>query len=199
MREIVLASSNKGKLNEIRLAFNGNDIIHPQEDYHIPPFREAGLTFVENAIQKARHAASYINLPVIADDSGLFVVALNGRPGIFSARYAGEGASDTDNIQKILNELGDLPFAQREALFYCCMVYLQYPEDPMPIICEGKWRGFILFKPQGHQGFGYDPIFYVTTHNCSAAELSSLEKQQVSHRGQALNLLLETLHKRYEL
>ena len=191
MKQIILASSNQGKLREISQLLAGLDLhVQPQTDHGVPDIEETGLTFVENAILKARNAALHTGLAAIADDSGIEVDALNGAPGIYSARYAGEDASDQANLEKFLTELGDLPEEKRTARFQCLMVYMRHASDPTPIICQGTWEGRILFKPQGENGFGYDPVFYVPTHDCSSAELTADIKNSLSHRGQALRKLL---------
>jgi len=194
MKEIILASSNPGKVREINQLLAGLDMhIQPQTDFGVPDIEETGLTFVENAILKARNAAQHTGRPAIADDSGIEVDALNGAPGIYSARYAGIGASDQANLEKLLTELGDLPEEKRTARFQCLMVYMRHANDPTPLICQGSWEGRILFKPQGENGFGYDPVFYVPTHDCSSAELAADVKNSLSHRGQALRKLLAAL------
>jgi XTP/dITP diphosphohydrolase len=191
MKEIILASSNPGKVREINQLLAGLDLhVQPQTDHGVPDIEETGLTFVENAILKARNAAQHTGLAAIADDSGIEVDALNGAPGIYSARYAGIGASDQANLEKLLAELGDLPEEKRTARFQCLMVYMRHANDPTPLICQGSWEGRILFKPQGENGFGYDPVFYVPTHDCSSAELPADVKNSLSHRGQALRKLL---------
>ena len=191
MKEIILASSNQGKVREINRLLTGLDLhVHPQTEYGVPDIEETGLTFVENAILKARNAAQHTGLPAIADDSGIEVDALRGEPGIYSARYAGEGASDQANLEKLLTELGDLPEEKRTARFQCLMVYMRHANDPTPLICQGTWEGRILFEPRGENGFGYDPVFYVPTHDCSSAELAADVKNSLSHRGQALRKLL---------
>ena len=191
MKEIILASSNPGKVREINQLLAGLDMhIQPQTDFGVPDIEETGLTFVENAILKARNAAQHTGRPAIADDSGIEVDALNGAPGIYSARYAGIGASDQANLEKLLAELGDLPEEKRTARFQCLMVYMRHANDPTPLICQGSWEGRILFKPQGENGFGYDPVFYVPSHDCSSAELPADVKNSLSHRGQALRKLL---------
>ncbi len=193
-QRIVLASNNAGKLREFNqlLGSAGFEIL-PQRDFDIPEAEETGLTFVENAILKARNAAAHSGLPAIADDSGLEVDALNGRPGIYSARFAGESASDQDNLRKLLDELGDLPDERRGARFQCLLVYLRHAEDPTPILCQGTWEGRILRQPQGENGFGYDPVFFVPGENASAAEIDAETKNRLSHRGQALRQLLQRL------
>jgi len=194
MKPIVLASSNPGKVREINqlLADLGLQV-HPQGEYGIVDADETGLTFVENAILKARHASRHAGLPAIADDSGIEVDALQGAPGIYSARYAGTGANDLENLEKLLADVRQVPEEQRSARFQCLMVYLRHAEDPTPIICQGTWEGRILFEPRGKNGFGYDPVFYVPTHDCSSAELAPEVKNALSHRGQALRKLLAAL------
>lgn len=193
-RQIVLASNNPGKLREIGQLLAGHDItIQPQSDFDAPDVEETGLTFVENAILKARNAAHYSGLPAIADDSGIEVDALNGAPGIYSARYAGSGASDRNNLQKLLDELKDVPENKRSARFQCLIVYLRHEKDPTPLIYQGTWEGRILPEPRGTSGFGYDPIFFVPEKDCTSAELSPEEKNQLSHRGQALRQLVAAL------
>jgi XTP/dITP diphosphohydrolase len=166
---------------------------HPQSEYGVVDAEETGLTFVENAIIKARNAARHTGLAAIADDSGIEVDALNGAPGIYSARYAGAGASDRANLEKLLHELRDVAETGRSARFQCLMVYLRHADDPTPLICQGTWEGSILFEPRGENGFGYDPVFYVPTHDCSSAELDADVKNSLSHRGQALRKLVAAL------
>jgi len=193
-RRIVLASNNAGKVREIGQLLSAQDIeVLPQSEFGIPEADETGLTFVENAILKARHAAHLASLPAVADDSGIEVDALNGAPGIYSARFAGIGASDNENLQKLLEELKDVPEAERTARFQCLMVYMRHDNDPTPIICQGTWEGRILIEPKGSAGFGYDPVFYVPTHDCASAELSPEEKNRLSHRGQAIRQLVAAL------
>ena len=187
---IVLASNNAGKVREIGQLLAGARIrVVPQGEYGVPEVEETGLTFVENAIIKARHAAQSSGLAAIADDSGLEVDALHGAPGIYSARYAGIGASDQENLVKLLKDLEGLPDAARTARFQCVLVYLRHASDPTPLICQGTWEGRILTEVHGDNGFGYDPIFFVPTHGCSSAELDPDTKNQLSHRGQALRQL----------
>ena len=191
---LVLASGNKGKLREINQLLHGLHIeAIPQTEFKVPDAEETGLTFVENAIIKARNAAEHSGLPALADDSGIEVDALSGEPGIYSARYAGKGASDDANLTKLLQALKDVPDAERTARFQCVMVYMAHAKDPTPLICQGTWEGRILYEPRGENGFGYDPVFFVPTHNCSAAELESSVKNQLSHRGQALRKFLALL------
>ena len=194
MNEIVLASSNPGKVREINqlLAELGLTVV-PQSEHGVPDAEETGLTFVENAILKARNAAAHTGLPAIADDSGLEVDALDGAPGIYSARYAGVGASDQANLEKLLTDLESVPEAGRTARFQCLLVFLRHAGDPTPLICQGTWEGHILPAPRGENGFGYDPVFYVPTHGCSSAELLPAVKNSLSHRGQALRQLVAAL------
>jgi XTP/dITP diphosphohydrolase len=193
-KRIVLASSNTGKLREINQLLAGLDLnVVPQSEFNVPEAEETGLSFVENAILKARNAAHHAGHAAIADDSGLEVDALNGAPGIYSARYAGFGASDAANLTKLLADLAGVPDAERSARFQCVMVYLRHEFDPTPIICQGTWEGRILFEACGANGFGYDPVFYVPTHACSSADLPPEVKNQLSHRGQALRSLVATL------
>ncbi|MFV1972818.1 MAG: XTP/dITP diphosphatase [Thiohalobacterales bacterium] len=194
MKDIVLASSNPGKVREINQLLADLDLqVKPQGEFGIPDAEETGLTFVENAILKARNAAWHTRLPAIADDSGIEVDALNGEPGIYSARYAGEGASDQANLEKLLADISDIPERQRTARFQCLMVYLEHADDPTPLICQGTWEGSILLAPRGDNGFGYDPVFYVPTHDRSSAELEPEIKNSLSHRGQALRQLVSML------
>ncbi|XKM12839.1 XTP/dITP diphosphatase [Orbaceae bacterium ac157xtp] len=197
MQKIVLATNNKGKVKEMHDLLVTEDLeVIAQSEFNVPDIDETGLTFVENALLKARHTAKITGLPVIADDSGLVVEALNGAPGIYSARYAtehGEANDDKKNIQKLLTELKSVPSDKRRAYFYCALVYMRHENDPTPIICLGKWQGRILHKEQGNSGFGYDPVFYLDNLNCTAAELSREQKSQLSHRGQALKQLIQTL------
>ncbi len=193
-RCMVLATSNAGKLREIRQILSGIDIsVFPQSEFEIPDADETGITFIENALIKARHASRLAGLPAIADDSGLEVDALDGAPGVWSACYAGQGATDAANLEKLLLNLKDIPDARRGARFHCLMVYLKHPDDPTPIVCHGVWEGRVLFEPRGENGFGYDPIFFVPTHDCSSAQLPPEVKNALSHRGQALRQLLQRL------
>lgn len=193
MKRVVLASSNPGKVLEIQALAGALAEIVPQSQFNVPDAEETGLSFVENAIIKARHAARHTSLPALADDSGLEVDALHGAPGIYSARYAGKGASDWTNLEKLLSDLAEVPEAERGARFVCVMVYMRHALDPTPIICQGTWEGRILFEAKGKNGFGYDPIFFVPTHGCSAAELPPEVKNRLSHRAQALKKMLEAL------
>lgn len=192
--KIVLASNNAGKVREINQLLAGEQItVVAQKEFNIPETIEDGLSFVENAIKKARHASSLSGLPAIADDSGIEVDAMNGAPGIYSARFAGPGATDEANLKKLLSHLEEIPDHERSARFQCLLVYMRHAEDPTPIICQGTWEGRILHEPRGENGFGYDPIFYVPTHHCSSAELPPDVKNNLSHRGQALKKLLRAL------
>jgi XTP/dITP diphosphohydrolase len=194
VKEIVLASSNPGKVREINQLLATLDLhVQPQSEFGVIDAEETGLTFVENAILKARNAAQHTGLPAIADDSGIEVDALNGAPGIYSARFAGDNASDQQNLEKLLAELEGMPEAQRSARFQCLMVFMAHANDPTPVICQGTWEGRILTAARGDNGFGYDPVFYVPTHNCSSAELSADVKNALSHRGQALRQLVTAL------
>jgi XTP/dITP diphosphohydrolase len=191
---IVLASNNPGKLKEIDQLLAPADIrVVPQGELGVPEAEETGLSFVENAIIKARNAARITGLGAIADDSGIEVDALGGAPGIYSARYAGTGASDADNLEWLLVELREVPAAERTARYQCLMVYMRHAMDPTPVICQGTWEGRILFAPRGQNGFGYDPIFLVPEMGCSAAELPPETKNRLSHRGQALATLVRLL------
>ena len=191
---IVLASNNAGKVREInQLLLDERIRVIPQGEFQVPEAEETGLSFVENAILKARNAAQHSGLAAIADDSGIEVDALRGAPGIYSARYAGQGASDRENLERLLADLADIPEAERSARFQCLMVYMRHATDPTPLICQGTWEGRVLFAPRGENGFGYDPVFFVPTHDCSAAELDSGTKNSLSHRGQALTKLVRYL------
>jgi len=193
-KTVVLASNNPGKVREINQMLAGLHLtVVPQSGRGVPEAEETGLSFVENAILKARNATRHTGLPAIADDSGIEVDYLNGAPGIYSARYAGKGASDEQNLRKLLDDLVGVPEAERTARFQCLMVYLRHEFDPTPVICQGTWEGRILLEPRGANGFGYDPIFFVPTHNCSSAELPPEMKNKLSHRGQALRELVAAL------
>lgn len=194
MQKVVLATGNAGKVRELAslLSDFGLDIV-AQTDLGVDSAEETGLTFIENAILKARHAAKMTGLPAIADDSGLAVDYLGGAPGIYSARYSGEGATDERNLQKLLVTLKDVPDGQRQAQFHCVLVYLRHADDPTPLVCHGRWPGVIAREPAGNGGFGYDPVFFVPSEGKTAAELTREEKIAISHRGQALKQLLEAL------
>lgn len=191
---VILASGNPGKLRELsallaELRFS----VVPQWDYDIEAAEETGRTFIENALIKARHAAHISGLPALADDSGIAVDALGGAPGIFSARYAGNAATDQDNLEKLIAATRHLPEPQRTARYHCVIVYLRHSGDPVPLIATGSWEGRLIDEPRGNQGFGYDPIFYLDSHQCTAAQLNPDEKNRLSHRGQALRSLLQQL------
>ncbi|MDL4912818.1 MAG: XTP/dITP diphosphatase [Enterobacterales bacterium endosymbiont of Blomia tropicalis] len=194
MQKVVLATGNPGKVRELAdlLSAFGLDIV-AQTELGVESAEETGLTFIENAILKARHAAQITGLPAIADDSGLAVDALGGAPGIYSARYAGEQASDQQNLEKLLTALENVPDGHRQAQFHCVLVYLRHADDPTPLVFHGSWEGVITRTCAGEGGFGYDPVFYVPEAGKTAAELSKVEKGAVSHRGKALTLLLEAL------
>ena len=192
--EIVLASNNRGKLEELRALLSGTTInCIPQSDRGVPEVAETGLSFVENAIIKARHASHFTGLPAIADDSGIEVDELNGAPGIYSARYAGDRASDTDNTAKLLLGLSSTETNNRQARFRCEVVFVRHELDASPVICSGTWAGRIAETARGENGFGYDPVFLVGNGQKSAAELSAEEKNRISHRGQALAQLVVRL------
>lgn len=191
-KTIVLATGNQGKVKELSHLLSMHNInIVPQSDFNVSDVPETGTTFVENAIIKARHAAKLTGLPAIADDSGLEVDALNGEPGVYSARYAGDHATDEMNNKKLLNELKDIKDKKRTARFHCVLVYLRHEHDPTPIICHGVWEGSILTAPRGEQGFGYDPLFWQDSLQLSSAELDRDVKNSLSHRGKALAELVK--------
>ena len=196
--KIVFASGNAGKVREVGQLLDGLSIdIFPQSEFNVPEIEETGLTFIENAILKARNAAHHTGLPAIADDSGIAVDVLQGRPGIYSARFAGVGASDEENLNKLVTLVKSFPEQERTARFICSMVYLRHEEDPTPMIAEGVWEGQLLLEPKGQDGFGYDPIFYVSSEQCTSAELPPEIKNKLSHRGQALRKLLGQLSSLY--
>jgi XTP/dITP diphosphohydrolase len=188
--KVVLATGNAGKLRELRALLASRDIeVVPQSHFGLATPEETGSTFTENALLKARHVAAATGLPAIADDSGIEVDALDGRPGIYSARYAGPEATDQDNNRKLLEELGDLPADRRTARYRCVLVMVRDESDFDPVICEGTWEGRIGLVPKGTGGFGYDPLFVLDETGLTAAELPSDAKNRLSHRGQALRLL----------
>ena len=191
---VVLATGNPGKLAELQalLAPMAMEVV-PQSQFTRVAAEETGLSFVENAILKARHAARAAGLPAIADDSGVEVDALHGTPGIYSARFAGAGASDQQNLDKLLHELRDIPAERRTARYRCALAYLRWDLDPSPLICQASWEGIIIDSPRGKGGFGYDPVFLLPSLNLTAAELPAERKNQLSHRGQALRALVENL------
>lgn len=194
LHKIVIASSNAGKIREFNAMFAEKSIeIIPQTVFNISDIEETGLTFVENAILKARHCCAHTGLPAIADDSGLIIDALDGRPGIYSARYAGKTSSNEEKIAKVLAEMAEVVAPQRTARFMSVLVFMRNADDPAPVICEGIWEGSILTEPHGTNGFGYDPIFWVPEYRCAAAELNPDVKNQISHRAQALKKLFERL------
>ncbi len=196
-QQIVVASNNRGKLREISAILKPLDLrLQPQSEFDVPEAEETGLTFVENALLKARNACEYAQRPAIADDSGILVDALNGAPGIYSARYAGENASDQENNARLVSELQEVAHQDRTAHYYACIVYLRHAHDPEPIIAEGIWQGLIIDEPRGNGGFGYDPYFLLPELGKTAAELSAEDKNAISHRGQALMALLEKLKSR---
>lgn len=192
--QLVIASNNRGKISEFTHLLSPLGLVPvPQGELGVGEAEEPAITFAENAILKARHAARETGLPALADDSGLAVDALNGAPGVRSARYAGANASDLDNLKALLEAMVNVPDGQRGAQFHCVLVYLRHADDPTPIICHGRWPGSILRAPQGEGGFGYDPIFLCPEKNRSASELTREEKNRISHRGRALVLLMEQL------
>jgi len=194
IERLVLASGNDGKLRELGHRLQPLGItLRAQAEFLVGAIEETGLTFVENALIKARHAARISGLPALADDSGLVVDGLDGRPGVRSARFAGEQASDEDNNRRLLELLADVPPDRRSASFHCCLVLLRHASDPAPIIAVGAWHGRILSSPRGHGGFGYDPLFEDPRLGVSAAELALSEKARVSHRGQAAAELIRLL------
>lgn len=194
MKKLVLASSNPGKLRELSALLDESRYkIIPQADLNVPEVAETGTTFVENAIIKARHAAQYTGLAALADDSGIVIDALNGEPGVHSARFSGSDASDESNNILLVEKLRSVPEAQRSARYQAVIVYMRNAADPSPIICEGSWEGIMVLEAKGSGGFGYDPYFHLPDYGCTSAELSADEKNRISHRGQALRLLLEKL------
>ena len=193
--EIVLASGNQGKLQEFQTLLAKTQFrVLPQSDFAVVGAEETGLSYVENAIIKARHASHCTGLPAIADDSGLEVDYLNGAPGIYSARFAGESASDQDNNSKLLKLMENIPENQRSARFQCVLVYMRNENDPAPTVCQGTWEGRVLTRPRGKHGFGYDPLFYALDQGCSSAQLPAQKKNLVSHRARAMLALLNIIH-----
>ena len=191
MKKIILATGNKGKVRELNAMLKGYYKVISQSDMQVEEVPETGATFIENALIKARNASLHSKLPALADDSGLQVEALNGAPGIYSARYAGEGATDKDNIEKLILNMDQ--HSNRKAHFCCAMVFVESANDINPIIIEKQWEGELLREPIGINGFGYDPIFYLRDHDCSSAQLEPEIKNEISHRGQALSDLLKQL------
>ena len=194
MKRVVLASANAGKLRELNalLAPCGMDVVS-QSEFEIPSIEETGESFVENAIIKARHAARLSGLAAIADDSGLMVDALDGAPGIYSARYAGVDAGDGENLQHLLDNMRDIPESRRGARFVSLVVFMNHPRDACPLVCEGVWPGRITRAPRGDGGFGYDPVFYLEDCGCTSAELAPAHKNSISHRAKAMQALLARL------
>lgn len=191
MQKVILASGNAGKLREFQRILAEFDLdVAPQSDYNVPDAEETGLTFVENAILKARNACAHTGFAAISDDSGIEVDALNGQPGIYSARFSGPGATDAKNNALLLEKLEGLPEAERTARYQCVLVYMRHATDPTPIICQGAWEGTILTAPRGEGGFGYDPLFWVPSHQCASAELPAEVKNSISHRAIAMQALL---------
>jgi XTP/dITP diphosphohydrolase len=193
MKKIILASNNTGKIREFNAMLTGIYEVVSMSDMSVKEVPEIGLTFVENALIKARNASEQSGLPALADDSGIVVDALGGAPGIYSARYAGNHGDDKANTQKILDDMAQVADAQRSARFWCAIVFVEHANDPTPIIIQRGWEGEIMREKSGENGFGYDPIFYVPTHKKSSAELSSEQKNNISHRGKALQALLSEL------
>ena len=193
-QRIVLASNNKGKLKEFNeLLSTIGFTVHPQGEFNVSESPEPFHTFVENALTKARHASRQTGLPALADDSGVCVNALNGAPGVYSARYAGEPKSDARNSEKLIDDLQ--AFDDKSAYYYCVLVYVRHADDPQPIIADGRWDGEIRAEARGENGFGYDPYFLIPSLGKHVAELPSEEKNRLSHRGQALRALVEKLKK----
>lgn len=192
--KIILASNNKGKIREFQALLSDYQIeLIPQAEMGVEEVEETGSTFIENAILKARHASFITGLPALADDSGLTVSALNGAPGICSARYAGQHKSTADNIDKLLNALSGIPEDSRQAAFYCVLVLIAHANDPIPLVRDGRWSGRIITAPRGNNGFGYDPVFFVPSEGKTSAELSSERKNELSHRHMAIQSLLQSL------
>lgn len=194
LSKLVIASANAGKIRELQSSLKELDItVIPQEELNIPDIEETGLSFVENSILKARNATALSGLPAIADDSGLEVDFLKGAPGIYSARFSGENATDASNREKLLSLLADVPASERSARYQTVIVFMRHSTDPTPIICQGTWEGRISAEERGSNGFGYDSIFFLPDRNCHAAELDDNTKQQLSHRGKAMSAFLQQL------
>jgi len=197
MSDVVLASDNQEKIREINSLLRNTPLeVVGQGSLGVEPIEETGTTFIENALLKARNAARQTGLAAIADDSGLEVDALGGRPGVYSARFAGPQATDTKNVEKLLAALDGISPEKRSARFRCAMVYVTHADDPDPLICEGAWKGKIITEPKGDNGFGYDPIFWIEGEKATAAELAPERKNILSHRGQALRMLVAQLAER---
>ena len=187
MKRLVLASGNPGKLHELSAILDDLGYeLHPQSEFDVSEVAETGTTFVENAIIKARHAAEHTGLPALADDSGIEVDALDGEPGVYSARFSGPGADDAANNALLVEKLRDVPPMERSARSRAVIVLMRHAADPSPLICEGSWEGVIQLEPAGNGGFGYDPYFYLTDRECTSAQLTAAEKNRLSHRGKAL-------------
>ena len=193
-RQLVLASGNPGKVRELSAMLEPLGwTVMPQSNWQVTEAVEDGLTFIENALIKARHASRHTGLPALGDDSGLVVDSLGGAPGIYSARFAGAGADASSNNRKLLTELREVPESDRGAHFYCAMALVRHEKDPAPLLATGKWDGRILDKPVGAGGFGYDPVFWVPGQQCSSAELPAAVKNRISHRGLALAAMMEQM------
>jgi len=194
MKQLVLASGNPGKLRELSVILDDFGFqLHAQSEFDVTEVAETGTTFVENAIIKARHAASFAGIPALADDSGIEVDALDGAPGVYSARFAGAEADDTANNALLVDKLRAVPVAERSARYRAVIVFMRHAGDPSPLICEGSWEGIIQLEPAGAGGFGYDPYFYLPDQGCTSAQLSADEKNRLSHRGAALKELKRKL------
>ena len=193
MKKLVLATGNSGKVRELNAMLADAWEVVSQHDFGVTEVPETGLSFVENALIKARNASKQTGLPALADDSGIVVDALNGAPGIYSARYAGEGASDEDNLQKLLYDLRPHEGGNKQARFWCALAFVQHADDPTPLVIQRGWEGEIINEARGEGGFGYDPIFFLPLQGCTSAELRPEEKNKISHRGQALQAFLEQL------
>lgn len=192
--KFVLASNNQGKLKEFKEIFSKHSVeVVAQSEFDVDEVDETGLTFIENAILKARYASKISGLPALGDDSGLVVDALNGAPGIYSARYAGEHGNTAANIERLLHEMKDVPDEQRQAFFICVLVYVKHSEDPTPIVCQGLWHGVVTREVVGENGFGYDPVFFVPDQQCTAAQLTKEIKNMLSHRAKAITKLIGEL------
>lgn len=194
MKEIVLATNNNGKVDEFHDFFAGMSVkFVPQSKFALESAEESGLTFIENAIIKARHASTHTTLPAIGDDSGLTIDALGGAPGVHTARYAGDQSNFAKNIEKVLSELKDVPENKRTAQVHCVLAYMRNAQDPAPVICHGVWEVMISFEPKGTKGFGFDPIIYVPSHQCTAGEMEPKVKNSISHRAKAVKQLLSKI------
>jgi len=200
MEALVLASGNTGKLREFHQLLSPLGVaVRPQADFGVGEVEETGLTFVENALLKAREASRVSGLPALADDSGLEVDALDGQPGIYSARYAGEPKSDARNNAKLIEAMAEVPAGARRARYWCVLVLLRHAEDPVPLIVQRSWEGEVLGEPRGEGGFGYDPLFWLPAQGLTAAELTAEEKNRLSHRGRALQALTTALQETVRL